>query len=241
MKKNINSFLDAMVSSKQLTKDVFDLWYERFTTVIDPNIAPWDPWLFQEWEKKERLTFDDLADYYNDDAWVCQQVRMLTSWKIEDVSLLPYLSSGTRVLDFGCGHGRDGIGCAQNGATVTFADISPRLLKGVKEYCDAHDVEASTFQITEAIPKIPGEYDIIICKDVLEHVKYPVEILEQLTNSLVPGGVMWMTVFFNGHELSPYHLPEHYHLDHGTRWLDICRRFGLEPIEGTDRFYRKVR
>lgn len=240
-KKNIESFLDAMISAEQITKDVFDLWYERFTTVIDPAIAPWDPWLCSEWNKKRRVTFEDLADFYNDDAWVSQQIRMLTNWKIDDVSLLPYLRPGTRVLDFGCGHGRDGLGCAQHGAAVTFTDISPRLLKGVQEYCDAHDTVISTYQITEAIPTIPGQYDIIICKDVLEHVKHPVELLEQLVSVLVPGGVVWMTVFFNGHELSPYHLPEHYHMDHGTKWLDICKRFGLEPIDNTDRFYRKVR
>lgn len=237
----IKSYLDAMIAAGVLTKETYDLWYERFTTVIDPNVAPWDPWLSSEWNKKPRETFEDLADFYNDDAWVVQQVRMLPAWETSEVELTKYIRPGIRVLDFGCGHGRDGINCIQNGAGVTFADISPRLLRGIETFCSAHNVSTTTYQITEAIPNIPNEYDIIICKDVLEHVKYPVQILEKLVGALTVGGVMWMTVFFNGHELSPYHLPEHYYLDHGTRWIDICKRLGLEPMDGTDRLFQKVR
>src|SRR6266568_4834447 len=124
----MNSFLEAMISCGMLTNETFNMWYERFTTVLDPKIAPWDPWLAQEWDKKQRNNFADLADFYNDDAWVCQQVRMLTNWKIEEVPLKSFLQPDMKVLDFGCGHGRDGIGCLQNGAKVTFTDISPRLL-----------------------------------------------------------------------------------------------------------------
>lgn len=241
MEKYMNSFLDAMVSCKMLTKETFDMWNERFTTVLDPNIAPWDPWLAQEWNKKPRNTFADLADFYNDDAWVCQQVRMLNAWTIEEVPLKSFLKPGLNVLDFGCGHGRDGLGCAQAGANVTFTDISPRLLAGVQAFCKAHDVVASTYLIEEEVPQVPGQYDIIICKDVLEHVKRPIELLEVLLKSLSVGGIMWMTVFFNGHELSPYHLPEHYHLDDPRKWSNICKNYGLELIDGTDRFYRKVK
>jgi SAM-dependent methyltransferase len=241
-RKKMNSFLDAMVYSGQLTKEVFDMWYERMTTVIDPNICPWDPWLDSDWRKRDRNSFEGLAHYYNDDAWVCQQVRMLPSWDALEVSpLVEYIKPGTRVLDYGCGPGHSGIPCVQAGADVTFADISPRLLIGVTTLCEAHGFKVSSYQAVDPIPEIPGTYDIIICKDVLEHVKYPVELLERLVSVLVPGGVVWMTVFFNGHELSPYHLPEHYHMDHGTKWLDICKKIGLEPIDNTDRFYRKVR
>ena len=239
---NIESFLDAMISVNALSKETYDLWFERFTTVVDPNVAPWDPWLDSDWRKKPRKVFADFADYYNDDAWIVQQARMLPSWDaLEESPLKSYITTDTRVLDFGCGPGHSGIPAAQCGAHVTFADISPRLLQGVKALCNAHGIDVATVQVTEEIQKMDGEFDIIICKDVLEHVKYPIQVLEQLSKVLKKGGVMWMTVFFNGHELSPYHLPEHYHFDHGTEWLEVAARLGLKPIPGTDRLYRKTR
>jgi SAM-dependent methyltransferase len=45
----------------------------------------------------------------------------------------------------------------------------------------------------QAIRNVQGEYDTIICDDVLQHIESPLEILEILNDHLKPGGVLMVT------------------------------------------------
>ena len=49
-----------------------------------------------------------------------------------------------------------------------------------------------------------------------------------------------MTVFFGGHEMAQYHLPQNYHLGDAEVWSKVCGEVGLQPVEGRDRTYKRV-
>lgn len=107
------------------------------------------------------------------------------------LSLLPGDLSGLRVLDYGCGCGGVSVLCAQRGAMVTGIDASQcavqaaRLLasrEGVEQRCRFH---VGT-QLLDSEKR--SEFNIIMAKDVIEHLHDDAEWLEAVADSLKPNG-----------------------------------------------------
>ena len=102
---------------------------------------------------------------------------------------------GARVLDVGCGGGLLSEAMAQAGANVTAIDLAPDLLKiarlhglesGVK--VDYRQVAAETLA-----DEMPGQFDVISCMEMLEHVPSPPSILAACTKLLKPGGRLFLS------------------------------------------------
>ena len=122
----MEDFASALIACGALPdRGAYEMWYDRlFKTPCPAGEAPWDPWLDREWRKKPRTTFQEIADFYNDDAFVTFQAAQLQAWPGVLSDHLPGLvTSGMHVLDYGCGSGRDGTSCLSMGAEVTFADV----------------------------------------------------------------------------------------------------------------------
>lgn len=240
----INELAESLIASGVLTVPTYKLWYERLFGPALPNGgAPWDPWLDKEWRKESRTSFAEIAAYYDDDAFVCFQVGQSGGWDGATLGQLEGLvRPGSTVLDYGCGHGNVGVACAKVGAVVTFSDVSRRLLTGIDRVCAQHQSTVLIRQITIEVPLWPtNTFDLVIATDVLEHVQKPIEVLHELVASLRIGGHLLVTVFFGGHELSPYHLSENYKYGDPEIWAKICIDAGLEVVPGLDRVYKRVR
>ncbi len=99
-----------------------------------------------------------------------------------------------RVLEYGCG-------CASltewlerrfPNAKYTVADIPSKTLDFVRWKRNRLDLGYQVLEIgpgREGIPLV-GEFDLIICEDVLEHTPNPVEIAAALVDHLAPGGIL---------------------------------------------------
>lgn len=221
----------------------FDFWYSRLFGPSAPGTAPWDPWLDAEWRKEPREDFAAIARYYDSDAHVVFQSSMMAA-RWNDIGGPPevisaYVQPGTRVLDYGSGGGSIGLHCAKVGAQVTLCDVSPRLLAAISGFAAAHGTPIQTVLILDEVPHLPGEYDVMVTIDALEHVQRPVEVLRELVRVLVPGGVLWMEVFFGGHEMAPYHLVENSHFGETGKWAGVARSEGLDPINEKGLLWRK--
>jgi SAM-dependent methyltransferase len=75
---------------------------------------------------------------------------------------------------------------------------------GGKDHCftyDQIDIRSEIYNIP-----LPGEsVDIILCTQVLEHLKYPVKALQEMHRLLKPGGRLYLTVPFAAEEhMLPY-------------------------------------
>jgi 2-polyprenyl-3-methyl-5-hydroxy-6-metoxy-1,4-benzoquinol methylase len=114
------------------------------------------------------------------------------------------IGPGVRALDLGCGHGIFGAALARKGCTVTFSDeknfLSPDL--GAADFRPL-DLEK------ENISKL-GQFDLVICSNVLEHLSDPQRLLEMIPQALTPGGSFYLSWTnwlspWGGHEFSPYH------------------------------------
>lgn len=97
---------------------------------------------------------------------------------------LPYLAElarhvppGSRVLDYGCGIGSDGLALLEAGYRVELADFdnpSVRYLRWRLRHrglaAPVHDLEG----------KVPGGFDAVYAFDVIEHVDDPIDMLAQM-------------------------------------------------------------
>jgi 2-polyprenyl-6-hydroxyphenyl methylase / 3-demethylubiquinone-9 3-methyltransferase len=104
-------------------------------------------------------------------------------------SLLPESLSGKRVLDYGCGIGNLSLLCARRGATVIGVDRSEAAILTAK-YQAAKDGldDKCHFEVSPDIGS--GSYDLIVAKDVIEHIQDDERWLTGVASALKPNGVL---------------------------------------------------
>jgi glycosyltransferase involved in cell wall biosynthesis len=100
----------------------------------------------------------------------------------------------SRVLDLGCSDGALAMELRTHGHQVTGIDIEEH--PGVRDRVDTF-VPAD---LEDGVPEgVGGDYDVIIAADVLEHVRDPDQLLEDLHARLAPGGSIVACVPNFGH------------------------------------------
>jgi len=119
------------------------------------------------------------------------------------------LGAATRILDLGCGHGILGGELARRGCRVVFADEQNLLLPDIQG-------EFRPFNIDRQPLDELGQYDLVICSNVLEHLVRREEFLAAAHRLLTEGGVFYLSWTnwlspWGGHEFSPFHYL-------GARW-----------------------
>ena len=108
------------------------------------------------------------------------------SWIQETVSL-----SGKHVLDVGCGGGILSDAMARAGANVLGIDMSAKAL-GVAQL---HALEVQTQGIgfreitaEDLADEQPGQFDVVTCMEMLEHVPDPASVVKACAKLVKPGG-----------------------------------------------------
>jgi len=103
--------------------------------------------------------------------------------------------SGKRILDVGCGGGILSESMSKEGADVTGIDLAEKSLKVAR----LHGLESGIkvdYQLISAedmAARHPGEFDVVTCMEMLEHVPDPGSIVRACATMVKPGG--W--VFFS--------------------------------------------
>jgi 2-polyprenyl-3-methyl-5-hydroxy-6-metoxy-1,4-benzoquinol methylase len=107
-------------------------------------------------------------------------------------------------LDLGCGHGVFGAELSKRGCQVTFADEEKGLLPEISE--------APFIRINLDKDNIAdlGQFDLVICSNVLEHLAKPDEFLASVHKIMRPQGKLYLSWTnwlspWGGHEFSPFH------------------------------------
>jgi 2-polyprenyl-6-hydroxyphenyl methylase / 3-demethylubiquinone-9 3-methyltransferase len=101
-----------------------------------------------------------------------------------------------RVLDVGCGGGILADAMARKGAHVLGIDLAAKALK----VAQLHALEAQTPRVRyqeisaeQLADEQPGQFDVVTCMEMLEHVPDPASVVRACANLVKPGG--W--VFFS--------------------------------------------
>jgi len=112
------------------------------------------------------------------------------NWIDERVGL-----AGKRVLDVGCGGGILSESMALRGATVTAIDMGEAPLAVARLHQLESGVQVDYRQSTaEALAaEMPGQFDVVTCLEMLEHVPDPASVIQACQRLVKPGG----QVFFS--------------------------------------------
>lgn len=136
--------------------------------------------------------------------------------------VLPLLDIRTaRVLDVGCGTGiflkpMITAGCKQLFGVDGPQSFTERAIRrGYKEVSIIKDLN------TDALPGASGDFDLVVCKDVFEHLLNPAHALSEIGRVLKPGGLLLL------------HVPNHFPLVGRLKFLfsNDIDTFGFFPGE----------
>jgi len=103
--------------------------------------------------------------------------------------------SGKTVLDVGCGGGILAEGMAGLGAKVTGIDLGDKSLQVAKLHLleSGKQVEYRKIAVEELAAERPGQYDVVTCMEMLEHVPDPAAVVTACARLAKPDG----QVFFS--------------------------------------------
>jgi 2-polyprenyl-6-hydroxyphenyl methylase/3-demethylubiquinone-9 3-methyltransferase len=105
--------------------------------------------------------------------------------------------AGKRVLDVGCGGGLLSEGMARRGAQVTGIDMGEAPLSVARLHGLESGVKVDYRQITvEELAQDPeqaGQYDVVTCLEMLEHVPDPASVIRACASMLKPGGHLFVS------------------------------------------------
>ena len=103
--------------------------------------------------------------------------------------------SGKQILDVGCGGGILAESLALRGATVTGIDMAPAPLEVARLHLLESGARVDYRQIpAEALAsEQPGQWDIVTCMELLEHVPEPAALIEACAELVTPGGQVFLS------------------------------------------------
>lgn len=104
---------------------------------------------------------------------------------------------GRNVIDIGCGGGILAESMAAAGAIVTGIDMAEGPLTVARLHQIESGIEVQYREATaeELAAEQPGQYDVVTCLEMLEHVPAPVEVIRSCAQLVKPGGhVIFSTI-----------------------------------------------
>ena len=133
--------------------------------------------------------FSELAHRWWDPTSEFRPLHEINPLRLEWINQRIPLA-GKNVIDVGCGGGILAESMAKKGATVTGIDLSDKALK----VADLHGLESGVSVRYKKIPAEemaelePGQFDVVTCMEMLEHVPDPASIIRACTKMVKPGG-----------------------------------------------------
>lgn len=142
----------------------------------------------------ELQKFSDLAHRWWDPTSEFRPLHEINPLRLEWINARAPLA-GKNVIDIGCGGGILSESMARKGAKVTGIDLSEKALK----VADLHSLESGVavryklIAAEEMAAQEAGQYDVVTCMEMLEHVPDPSAIVRAAATLVKPGG----QVFFS--------------------------------------------
>ena len=102
---------------------------------------------------------------------------------------------GARVLDVGCGGGLLSEALAREGADVTAIDLAPQVIEVAKLHLFESElkVDYRLVGVETLAEQHAGEFDVVTCMEMLEHVPEPASVLRACASLLKPGGHLFVS------------------------------------------------
>lgn len=137
----------------------------------------------------EIAKFSELAHRWWDPNSEFRPLHEINPLRLKWIDKLAPLA-GKRVLDVGCGGGILTEAMAVLGAQVTGIDLSEKALKVAKLhlYESGRSVDYQLVAAEDFAAQHAGEFDVVTCMEMLEHVPEPASVVTACSRLLKPGG-----------------------------------------------------
>jgi 2-polyprenyl-6-hydroxyphenyl methylase/3-demethylubiquinone-9 3-methyltransferase len=140
-------------------------------------------------DPEELRKFERMAAHWwdpNGEMKPLHQINPLRLRSIQERTTLP----GLRALDIGCGGGLLAEAMARAGARVSGIDLATEALEAARLHAreaklpiDYRCIAAETLA-----EQAPGQFDVVTCMEMLEHVPEPASIVHACARLVKPGG-----------------------------------------------------
>ncbi len=133
--------------------------------------------------------FSALAHHWwdpNSEFKPLHEINPLRLNYIDDVAGI----TGKKILDVGCGGGILSESMAIRGAEVMGIDMAEKSLKVAKLHLleTGNKVNYRKVPVEELAAEMPGQFDVVTCMEMLEHVPEPASIIKACFDLVKPGG-----------------------------------------------------
>ena len=126
----------------------------------------------------------DMEEYWDKsivpNAW--NQYRNLLDYYLS----IAHSSDPLDILDIGCAQGTLALLLAEAGHKVCAVDLRQESIDYAKSRYEKGTIEFLKHNVLEM--KLPQKFDLIFANQIIEHLVYPKEMIEQLNKQLKPGG-----------------------------------------------------
>jgi 2-polyprenyl-6-hydroxyphenyl methylase/3-demethylubiquinone-9 3-methyltransferase len=101
-----------------------------------------------------------------------------------------FAHANPRVVDIGCGGGILAEAMARSGARVSGIDLSPLSIDVARQHADGGGlmIDYRLMDIETLVAEQAGQYDVVTCMEMLEHVPRPDQVVANCARLLKPGG-----------------------------------------------------
>jgi len=138
----------------------------------------------------EIAKFEELAHRWWDPSSEFKPLHDINPLRLQYIDNIAGGLSGKKVIDVGCGGGILSESMAHLGANVTGIDMGEAPLSVAKLHKLESGVEIDYQQITaeEMAAKEAGQFDVVTCMEMLEHVPDPSSVIRACATMAKPGG-----------------------------------------------------
>ena len=147
-------------------------------------------------DPKELAKFSELAHKWWDPESEFRPLHQINPLRLGWIEQIVGSLSGRKVLDVGCGGGILSDAMARRGAQVLGIDLASKALK----VAQLHALDAGTPNVSyrevsaEALAdERPGEFDVVTCMEMVEHVPDPAAVIAACAKLVKPGGHVFLS------------------------------------------------
>ncbi len=143
----------------------------------------------QNFDPNEQEKFDEIASGWWDADGPFRPLHDLDPARLRYITDRCSLKDAS-VVDVGCGGGILSESLARAGAQVKGIDVAPKVLAIAKLHLHESGLDVDYEQKTaeELAAEMPGQFDVVTCMEMLEHVPDPASIIASVHALLKPGG-----------------------------------------------------